>query len=115
METIQAQSDEKLKGVLGFETNRSRVWRGSRFNSSGLPLNCFPRLTLTCPADILSRSRERGILLSARQVSAVELNSFQNLTEQKDSIMQKRKLGNLEVSAIGLGCMGTFQMRNSEF
>jgi hypothetical protein len=44
-------------------------------------------------------------LISARQVSAVELNSFQHLTERKDSIMQKRKLGNLEVSAIGLGCM----------
>ena len=29
--------------------------------SSGLRLICFPRLTLTCPADILSRSRERGI------------------------------------------------------
>jgi aryl-alcohol dehydrogenase-like predicted oxidoreductase len=29
--------------------------------------------------------------------------------------MQKRKLGNLEVSAIGLGCMSTFQIRNSEF
>ena len=25
-------------------------------------LNCFFRSTLTCPADILSRSRERGIL-----------------------------------------------------
>jgi hypothetical protein len=68
-------------------------------------LNCFSRLTLTCPADILSRSRERGILLSARQVSAVELNSLQHLTERKVSIMQKRKLGNLEVSALGLGCM----------
>jgi hypothetical protein len=33
------------------------------------------------------------------------LNSFQHLTARKDSIMQKRKLGNLEVSAIGLGCM----------
>jgi maleate cis-trans isomerase len=43
--------------------------------------------------------------ISARQVSAVELSSFQHLTARKDSIMQKRKLGNLEVSAIGLGCM----------
>jgi len=33
------------------------------------------------------------------------LNSSQNLPETKDSIMQKRKLGNLEVSAIGLGCI----------
>jgi len=37
--------------------------------------------------------------------SAVELTSFQHLTARKDSIMQKRKLGNLEVPAIGLGCM----------
>jgi aryl-alcohol dehydrogenase-like predicted oxidoreductase len=29
--------------------------------------------------------------------------------------MQKRKLGNLEVSAIGLGCLSAFQIRNSEF
>jgi hypothetical protein len=43
--------------------------------------------------------------ISARQVSAVELNSFQHLTARKDSIMQKRKPGNLEVSVIGLGCM----------
>jgi hypothetical protein len=43
--------------------------------------------------------------ISARQVSAVELSSSQHLTERKDLIMQKRKLGNLEVSAIGLGCM----------
>jgi hypothetical protein len=42
---------------------------------------------------------------SARQVSAVELSSLQHLTARTDSIMQKRKLGNLEVSAIGLGCM----------
>jgi hypothetical protein len=53
--------------------------------------------------------------ISARQVSAVELSSLQHLTARKDSIMQKRKLGNLEVSAIGLGCMSTFQIRNSEF
>jgi hypothetical protein len=44
-------------------------------------------------------------LISARQVSAVELSSFQHLTARKNSFMQKRKLGNLEVSAIGLGCM----------
>jgi hypothetical protein len=44
-------------------------------------------------------------LISARQVSAVELSSFQHLTARKDLIMQKRKLGHLEVSAIGLGCM----------
>jgi hypothetical protein len=37
--------------------------------------------------------------------SAVELSSFQHLIAGKDSIMQKRKLGHLEVSAIGLGCM----------
>jgi hypothetical protein len=43
--------------------------------------------------------------ISARQVSAVEVSSFQHLTARKDSIMQKRKLGNLEVSAIGLVCM----------
>jgi hypothetical protein len=43
--------------------------------------------------------------ISARQVSAVEVSSFQHLTARKDSIMQKRKLGNVEVSAIGLGCM----------
>jgi hypothetical protein len=42
---------------------------------------------------------------TARQVSAIELNSFQHLTTRKISIMQKCKLGNLEVSAIGLGCM----------
>jgi hypothetical protein len=47
----------------------------------------------------------RGSPISARQVSAVELSSLQHLTEGKDLIMQKRKLGNLEVSAIGLGCM----------
>jgi len=29
--------------------------------------------------------------------------------------MQKRKLGNLEVSTIGLGCMNTFQIQNFEF
>jgi hypothetical protein len=46
--------------------------------------------------------------ISARQVSAVELNSPQHLIAKKDSIMQKGKLGNLEVSAIGLGCMSTF-------
>jgi hypothetical protein len=43
--------------------------------------------------------------ISARQVSAVEVSSLQHLTGRKDSMMQKRKLGNLEVSAIGLGCM----------
>jgi hypothetical protein len=46
--------------------------------------------------------------------SAAKVNSFQYLTARKDSIMQKRKLGNLEVSAIGLGCMSTFQIWNSE-
>jgi aryl-alcohol dehydrogenase-like predicted oxidoreductase len=43
-----------------------------------------------------------------RQPRAGEVKSFQHLTERKDSKMQKRKLGNsnLEVSAVGLGCMG---------
>jgi aryl-alcohol dehydrogenase-like predicted oxidoreductase len=43
-----------------------------------------------------------------RQPRAGEVKSFQHLTERKDSNMQKRKLGNsnLEVSAVGLGCMG---------
>jgi hypothetical protein len=58
-------------------------------------------------------SQFRGLLhsafrlqfISARQVSAVKLSSPQHLTARKDSIMQKRKPGNLEVSAIGLGCM----------
>jgi hypothetical protein len=48
-------------------------------------------------------------------VSAVEVSSPQHLTTRNDSIIQKRKPGNLEVSAIGLGCMSTFQIRNSEF
>jgi hypothetical protein len=72
------------KYVLGYETTvrMVRVFRGSRH-----------------PAFRLQR-------ISVRQVSAVELNSFQHLTARKHSIMQKRKLGKLgnpEVSAIGLG------------
>jgi len=50
----------------------------SRFTSSDLWLNCFSRLTLTCPADILSRSRERGILRRRNyfeRLSRIEIKS----------------------------------------
>jgi hypothetical protein len=58
---------------------------------------------------------------SGSTFSADELGLFQHLTARKDSIMQKRKIGNLEVSAIRFrpasarqvsafshGCMSTF-------
>jgi hypothetical protein len=35
-------------------------------------LNCFSPTTLTCPADILSRSRERGILFEAERMAQVK-------------------------------------------
>jgi hypothetical protein len=45
------------------------------------------------------------------------LNSFQHLTERRDLIMQKRKPGTLEVSAIGLGWSGVkilFRMKRNQ-
>jgi hypothetical protein len=43
--------------------------------------------------------------ISEAPSAQLKKSSFKHLTARKDSMMQKYKLGNLEVSAIGLGCM----------
>jgi hypothetical protein len=50
------------------------------------------------------RIKFKGFSVHSEQKGAV-ISSPQHLTARKDSIMQKSKLDNLEVSAIGLGCM----------
>ena len=51
--------------------HRRLLGAGIRHLPSGLSaLNCFSPTTLTCPADILSRSRERGIPFEAERMSA---------------------------------------------
>jgi hypothetical protein len=54
------------------------------------------------------RNWQGGWQERARQPRPFGVDSFQCLKQNKDSIMQKRKLGksNLEVSTLGLGCMG---------